>query len=109
MITTQGTFAARLRRQHGISLVTLFRVSLAGLDCSDSPFAAEIKGNFIKMGPVSVGFQFCAIPFWVLQYKLPGDSNSSIDCGARCMKHPETKNMCEAYKSIVSSQQPVSL
>jgi hypothetical protein len=78
----------------------IFRIVLAALECCRGDDFAELRQRFEKWAASFVGAQACLIPFWVQKYPLNDDDSQSVNCGAACMKHPETQAMIEAYKSI---------
>lgn len=105
-LTTTGSLAAKLRRRHGVSLVTLFRITLAAIESTKRPEWIERQRSFEKLGAAVVGFQFCLVPSWVKEAAIPAkDAGTASKCNAKCMRHPQTKEMCEAYKWILANRQ----
>jgi len=103
-LPTIGTVAVKMRKKHGVSLVKLFRVALACMELSDDAYWLKHKQKFEKDGWQSIGMQVCIVPFWVVPVAAPKaqlGAEGLKDCGAACMKHPDTPQMCHAYKSIV--------
>jgi hypothetical protein len=95
-----GQSAYRLRQSNGIGLATLFRVIIAAIECTQDEKWREYKVRVSKMGAGILGMQVCLVPYWVQVTPFPSQDGESHKCNADCMRHPETPQMCAAYKAI---------
>ena len=91
-----------LRRRNGISLHSLFRITLAAIESLNSSDFEDTRISFEKTGATVFGAQVCIVPRWVKTVTCGTNEESTNDCGALCMKHPETQEMIAAYRQITA-------